>query len=220
MSAMSPRNATYFKIRFLLLEYINEHISNFEVRKKSQSFVMKVLGSFLFFNKGFMTRYITTIYPKIYVPDWWGRYKKNNYLELGILMHEYVHLMDRKRLGWFFNILYLSPQIFALFALGAFWNLWFLLFLLFLLPWPSPGRTWIEMRGYRMTIAFFYWTKRKKYDINMIVGQFTGENYYYMFPFKKYLKMWFNKEFDKIKNNELSPELVEAKKILERVRNV
>jgi len=37
-----------------------------------------------------------------------------------------------------------------------------------------------------------------------------------MFPFKKLLEKWFNKELEKIKKDELSPELVEIKQVIER----
>ena len=215
-SVMSRRDVVHLSIRVELLKHIDEQIPGFTLRQKSNSSFMKVLSFLLFFNKKFMTHYTTTIYPVVYVPDFWGKYKSYGSLEHEILAHEYVHMYDRKRLGWLFNILYLSPQVFALFALGAFWNPWFLLSLIFLLPWPSPGRAWLEFRGYRMSIAYQYWTKHKKCDIYRVVEYFTGPNYYYMFPFKKLLEKWFNKELEKIKKDELSSELVEIKQVIER----
>ena len=135
-----------------LLAHIESSIAGFKIIDKRESALMRVLSFVLFFNKVFMTRYITTIYPKVYVPELpWAPDKPLG--RLSILAHEYVHLKDRQRLGLLFNILYLSPQIFALLSLGAIWNMWWLLALLFLLPLPSPGRAWLEMRGYRMTMA-------------------------------------------------------------------
>ena len=119
-------------------------------------------------------------------------------------------------MGLVFNFLYASPQCFAPFALLAFWNLWFLLFLLCALPIPSPGRAWAEIRGYRMTMAVYYWLSGQKVDIKWMVEQFVGPSYYFMWPFRKWLMKRFNKEFEKIKNNELAPELIIIKNILKK----
>ena len=216
MSPSSRKGLRLLTLRTDLYIHISEKVPGFKIRSKKDSPLMRALSNLLFFNKGFMSRYITTIYPVMYVPGWWGKYKNMSLVELGIIAHEYVHLHDRKRLGWLFNILYLSPQVFSLLAFGAFWNLWFLMALLFLLPWPSPGRAWLEFRGYRMSIAFHYWAKKEKCDLDMIVEEFTNSNYYYMFPFKKLLIKKFNKEYDKIVAENLTSELKELKYIIEK----
>mgnify|MGYP006401005175 CR=1 FL=1 len=220
MSAMSLKDAVYLSIRVELLELINEQAPHFALRRKSDSFFIKALNFVFFFKKRFSRYQATTVYPVIYVPEFWGKYKKYKNAELEILAHEYIHIYDRKRLGWLYNILYLSPQIFSLFALGAFWNVWFSLFLLFLLPWPSPGRAWLEFRAYRANIAYQYWTNNKKYDMMILVSQFVGPNHYYMMPLKKVLEKWFNREYKKIRNNKLSLELAAVKKAVERGVNV
>ena len=216
MSPSFRKGLKLLTLRTDLYIHISEKIPGFRIRPKNDSPLMRVLSFLLFFNKAFMDRYITTIYPTVYVPAWWGKHRNMSFSELGIIAHEYVHLMDRKRLGWIFNLLYLSPQIFSLLMLAAFWNSWFLLAVLFLLPWPSPGRAWLEYRGYRMTMAYYYWMRKEKCNIEMLVDEFTGSNYYYMFPFRKFLIKKFNKDYDKIVDGDLTFELKELKCIIEK----
>ena len=227
MSFLSSKEVKYMQQRTRLLNHIKNKIRGFAIVRKDKSLLMRILSIVLFFNKGFMTSYFTTMYPKIYVPSWFGKmeYRHRLKAEVEILAHEYVHLYDRKRLGWLFNLFYLSPQIFSLLAIGAIWNSWFLLALVFLLPLPSPGRAWLEFRGYRMTLAVKHWmhlskkleNKENSYtflencDITWIVKQFTGSSYYFMFPCRSALEKKFKQAIEDIKNNNLEPELLEIK---------
>jgi hypothetical protein len=197
-----------------LLNYVKSQISGFEIKSKKESRLMNLLSVVLFFNKRFLTSYVTTLYPCVYVPSLpWNPYRPLS--RTITLAHEYVHLYDRQRLGWLFNILYLSPQIFALLALGAFWNPWWLLALLFLLPLPSPGRAWLEFRGYRMTAAVQWWLAREEINTVWIENQFTGPAYYWMFPFKKFMERRIVKAIENIKSGIiLPPEIFEIKLIL------
>ena len=172
-----------------LQAHITDQIPRFEVRGKRDSTLMRVVDRLLFFNPHFMDRYVTTFYPRIYVPDgpWQQRSIESR---ISVLAHEYVHLRDRQRLGWSFNLLYLAPQIFSLCAIGAIWNPWWLLSILFLLPWPSPGRTWLELRGYTMSIAMHWSLRGERANLSWIETQFTGSNYYWMWPFRRTLKRW------------------------------
>ncbi len=127
----------------------------------------------------------TTIYPKIYIGD-------DNKITADTLLHEYVHLADWKKIGLLFPILYLMPQIFALLAVAAIGgNLWWLLCLLFLLPIPSPTRAYLEWRAYRAEMIFEYVRTGQFGDIEHRIEQFISANYYFMFPFKKYIKSKF-----------------------------
>ncbi len=179
------------------INFGKKNIKKFDVFNKQDSFFHKFIGKIMFWNSFYMNSFWTTIYPKVWKPiD-----AKNNWKTL---QHELVHLLDAQTffglmplsLKWInvflFSILYLSPQIFVLFALGSFYNLWFLLFLVFLLPLPSPGRAFVEIRAYRRTLEL------EKNNIatseNHIIEQFTGPNYYFMFPFKKTLKNLLAKE--------------------------
>ena len=201
--------------RLILVEYMGTQIPSFRLKSKDDSILFGILGKLAFWNPHLNTRFITTLYPHIYVPggvDDWQHHNPATAIE--ILAHEYVHLKDRKKLGWLFNLLYLSPQIFSLLALMAFFNPWFLLSLLCLLPLPSPGRAWLEFRGYRMSMAVHYWTRNRCIDIDWIVSQFAGSNYYFMLPLRKLLTKAYEREFEKIKNNDLTSELEEVKSLL------
>ena len=197
-----------------LVRHIKLEIPGFGLRSKKQSRLMKLLSVVLFFNADFLTRYVTTLYPHVYVPShpWQPKAPTRR---IATLAHEYVHLHDRRRLGWLFNILYLSPQIFALLALGAFWNLSYLWALLFLLPWPSPGRAWLEFRAYQMTIAIHWWLNKQRINTVWLMHQFTKSSYYWMFPFKGFVE---KRIMETIKNVEsgrnLPPIVFEIKNIL------
>ena len=192
--------------------YIEAQIPNYKLYSKKDSTLMRVLSVALFFNKDFMTGYVTTLYPRVYVPELpWDKHPAS---QISVLAHEYVHLKDRKRLGWFFNFLYLSPQILALLAFGSFWNSWWLLALLFLLPLPSPGRAWLEYRAYKITIALHWYMTGEVISEFWVRNHFTGPNYYWMFPFGSFLKGAFDREYKKIVADDLSPELREIKNVL------
>jgi hypothetical protein len=161
----------------------------FRVKFKDKSFFMKFLGVLLFFNKRFMTGYITTIGNTVYFPSE-ERYRKYPDNSFSILAHEYVHLCDG---GFWFSLSFLMPQIFTVFALaafGAFYNLWFLLALaalVFALPIPAYWRMKWELRGYAMAMALDIWengivSESKKESLS---ARFTGPDYYFMWPFRK-----------------------------------
>ena len=67
-----------------------------------------------------------------------------------------------------------------------------------------------------MTMAYYYWMRKEKCNIEMLVDEFTGSNYYYMFPFRKFLIEKFNKDYDKIVDGDLTFELKELKCIIEK----
>ena len=210
---------TAFEQRTKLTEYIKNQIPGFEILSKKKSLLIKIVSKLFFFNKKFLTGYVTTLYPKVYVPELPWR-EKDNVAAMATLAHEYVHLKDRKRMWLFFNFLYLFPQNLATFALlGAFGNspLWYLC-LLFLLPMPSPTRAWLEFRGYRMTLAVWAFYLKDKLDIgkyvNSIVDRnFAGSAYYWMFPFRRYLLKNFYNYHDRRRN------VLEVQEILEILEN-
>ena len=70
---------------------------------------------------------------------------------------------------------------------GAAW--WcYLVALLFLAPLPSPFRMQLEAKAYAMTMALDYWTVGhvSEFRRNAVLRNFTGPNYYYMWPFRKH----------------------------------
>ena len=176
--------------RLYLEQYIRSQISKFEIRDKKDSFIMRLLSRLLFFNKNFLTNYVTTVYPKVYVPKL--PWKENDPISaIATLAHEYVHLKDRKRMGYLFNFLYLFPQNLVFFSLLGIFNPWWYLCLLCALPIPSPTRAWLEYRGYRMTLFVYeYFGAMRNIDdfTDWIAEHFTNSSYYWMFPAKSYIK--------------------------------
>lgn len=161
---------------------IASEIPNFDVVPKSESRLQRIVGKLMFFNRDYMTRFTTTLYPKVYLgADSVGR---DDRAFAALLAHEFVHLYDQKRSLIGFPVSYLFPQVLALGAVGAFWHLWCLAFLLALLPLPAYWRMKAELRGYAMNCAMQFWLSGyidpdyKKF----VVSQFTGWNYYRMWP--------------------------------------
>ena len=199
-----------------LTNYFRKQIPGFEILSKKDSFLLKVVSKLLFFNKSFLTDYITTVYPKVYVPELPWR-EKDHVAAIATLAHEYVHLKDRKRMWLFFNFLYLFPQNLSLFSLLGFFNPWWFLCLLFLLPIPSPTRAWLEFRGYRMTLAI--WSHFLGNDWNygpfvdsMVEKSFVGPAYYRMFPFRRFMIEKFYTYHTRRRN---IPEIREVLEVLE-----
>lgn len=137
------------------------------------------------FNPRYLTGYITTNYPHV---DWPRESYATDDGNWKVLAHEYVHLWDRKRLHVLFSFAYMFPQALAPLVLLSFlgfvspWFLFNLLWLAALAPWPAPGRTWAELRGYTMTMAVNYWRFGTVEDgiVEWVEPQFTGWPYFKM----------------------------------------
>ncbi len=187
MSLQAPITTTTINA---FVAYLRAHGIPMELRYKSESWGMRVLGTFLFFNRGFMDSYITTLGSRVYLPSpaWRAQTPAQTLLE--ILAHEAVHIADRKRVGVLFSLGYVFPQVLALGALLAvlaFWRLEFLLSLLallFLLPLPAPFRARWERRGYAMSAAMLYWLSGSLEPVassrEFFRAQFLGWPYYRM----------------------------------------
>ena len=180
-----------------LLEHMRTQIPGFEIRSKQDSRFMKYLSKLLFFNKAFLYKYVTTLYPRVYVPELpWLEDKPIS--AISVLAHEYVHLKDRKKMKWLFNFLYLFPQNLSFFFLLFPFSNWWLLCLLFLLPIPSPSRAWLEYRGYRMTLFVYeYYGLAGNLDdfVDWIAEHFVNSTYYWMFPAKGFIKNKLKRDF-------------------------
>lgn len=174
----------------------------FDIKYKDTSTLMKILSLLLFFNKDFMSSYITTIRNTIYFPS--KEYIQNNEtVSMGILAHEIVHVAQSEKYGRIlYSLMYLFPQCLALLALGAvfavFWlpMLWCLAFLVFLAPIPSPWRTKFEIQGYTMSLFMICIDlKHRGYPVDSIEKElavravlidtknFKGPYYWFMWPF-------------------------------------
>jgi hypothetical protein len=191
---------------------IKECAPTYELRFKNKSTFMKVLDKILFFNKDFLTSVKTVIGTKMYWPSK-EQYDKDPIATFRVLAHEFVHIMDYLRSPVRFVLGYLFPQILAapavlfvllspilipLIAVGILspYILLALVTTIFLAPIPSPGRKKAEMRGYGMSIKVRMWLQgsNSQYLEDWYVDQFTGQLYYYMWPFpksvRKELKTW------------------------------
>lgn len=161
------------------LAVANKHFPKLKIKYKDKSIFMKLLSYVLFFNKKFMTNYVTTIGNTIYYPS--KEYiNENEQRSIIILCHELMHL---KQYFFGFSFTYLLPQSLALFGLLGFANPYWFICLLFLLPIPSITRFMYELEAYSITM----YVQNKlglKTNINNLVSKFTGPDYYYMYPIK------------------------------------
>lgn len=173
------------------------NLPQFEIAYKDSSSLMKIIATILFFNKTFMTDFITTIGYTVYFPSK-EQIEKNEFSSIATLAHEYVHAIDAKRINpIIFSILYLIPIPLFLITLacGLLWWPLYLISLIFLLPLPAPFRMWAEVRGYTMTLFIINeiykerrisLKNRKEHLYEMcknIDKNFTGPAYYFMWPF-------------------------------------
>ncbi|MEZ4775348.1 MAG: hypothetical protein R3D00_19345 [Bacteroidia bacterium] len=175
-----------------------KQIAPFNIRYKDESWEMQVLNLFAMpFCPEFLSRFTTVVGNNIYFPNR-SFIRMNPDAAMRTLAHEAVHILDMDR--WtpgFFAGAYLFPQILALGVfLFPFLGIWALLFLLFLLPIPAPFRTYFEVRGYAMDVLTVAPHQRKAV-LDQAVAQFTGWNYYKMFPFESSVRAqiteWVNK---------------------------
>jgi hypothetical protein len=194
-----------------LCRVIQENIPGFEVRYKRESPLMWVIAVLVWpFCPTFMKSFTTTVYPRVYFPER-GFEERDPETAFRVLAHEYQHLWDFKSGRLSASLRYLAPQIYALpalLAVGAVWSPWFLLSLVFLvalLPWPSPGRAAIERAGYAMSIATWAWMTRlpvPDYYKEHVAAEFTGWNYYRMWPDEEEVLDWIDRVEDAIGEKE------------------
>lgn len=179
------------------VEIAKNKFPKLNIKYKDKSTLMRVLSTILFFNKNFKEKFVTTIGNTIYYPSE-DFVNKNETSSIILLCHELMHLRQNE-ITDLYTFEYLSPQIFSIFSLFAFFSPWFLIFLVFLLPIPSLFRAYLEFEAYSITL---YCRHKLGYNFNVenIIENFTGPNYYYMFPFKK-VNNWFNPVMKSIENN-------------------
>ena len=186
------------------------HFPNLKIKFKNESLLMKIIGKLLFFNKGFMTDYTTTIGSTVYFPSQ-AFLASRGTSSIVILLHELVHINDANKLNPFiFSFLYLFPQLLVL----TFFPLLFISFklallsLIFILPIPAYFRMYFEKRAY-MTSLYSLYRLGKKMNFNPLletqkkyfIEQFKGLTYYFMWPFKS-IETKIDEALVKITNNE------------------
>lgn len=197
-----------------VVTFVKSHIPGLGVKYKNDSFLMKLLGVLIWpFNHRFMEDFTTTLKWTVYFPSK-EFIEKDPDRAIMILLHEFVHLWDRKEKGVIFSLLYLLPQVGAalplmlLLGIGWFAPWWVslilgLLVVLLLLPWPALWRARWEMRGYTMNLAYAYWVLGTTIDSEFIKEQFIGWNYYKMWPFEKDVQAHINLAKEAIRQNTL-----------------
>lgn len=203
--------------RFVL--HVQDVVPGYRLVKKEDSRLMRFLAIILFFNKEFMSRYTTTVYKTVYMPE--EKIRKSGTSIVVTLAHEAQHVWDMTRhpllfLPW--AIGYVFPQILGILSFLAILAIWFsnwwllsLVSLVFVAPFPAPIRMWIERRGYLMTIACCEWAwNNGDRTIKKVVDQFVGWGYYKMWPFKKSTTQWFERELVKVKEGKYHSPVYDA----------
>lgn len=190
------------------IQLVRKYVPDFEIISKPKSRLHRFIGKLLFFNKGYMTSFYTTIRNKTARPL--GGYSRDEWVTI---LHEGMHALDSSRMHGIFEFWYLMPQLLGVFGIifgllgallwpGFFWGMFFLLFSA---PIPALGRAWLEFRAYKINVI----TYRVLYSgipdilndiLNHYVTEFTGPNYYFMFPFKKTIRRRFDKWAERIED--------------------
>lgn len=185
-----------------LVTAAQKYFPDLQIKYKDQSGFMKFLGTLMFFNKGFMTSYTTTIGSTVYFPN--ETFVKTRPISAAVvLLHELVHINDAHKVSKpLFGFLYLLPQILSLLCLPLLfvltWKIVVPLVILFALPLPSPFRMNYEKRAYLTSLyAINALATRLNFkpllasQEQSFLGQFKDASYYFMWPFGN-----LQKEFD------------------------
>lgn len=171
---------------------VRRFVPLFRVKSKTDSRIHRLIGRLLslFGNRSYMTAFWTTFGYTTYYPN---DSHDNDY---AVLFHEGRHAQQSLNLNpLIMGLFYLMPIVLGVvilmislswyvFAARTTPLIWLALF--FLLPQPAYSRMLFEMDAYTVSLAIHYWTNGKfdnKYT-DHIVKQFTGVNYYFMWPFK------------------------------------
>ncbi len=167
---------------------------NFEIKSKDKSFLMKLISFILFFNKDFMSSFVTTIGSNIYFPN---NYDFEKPSAIVTIAHEVKHILDSRK-NKLFNVLYLFPQILSLFFIPALFLHWAFIFPLLLVLSPAiPAffRASYEFDAYLISLfvinlflTYQNFDEKSRQDILMsnierMNKHFTGSTYYFMFVF-------------------------------------
>lgn len=195
-----------------LLATAQQYFPSLQIKYKNKSLLMKFLGILLFFNKGFMTNYTTTIGSTIYLPN-------SNFVKLRpvsgavVFMHELTHLYDQKRIGYFFFMFsYLWPQILVLPAFFLFlisWKIALPVILLLCAPLPAYFRMKYEKRAYLSSLYAIQklgvkldFKPHLETQSKYFIQYFSDNNYYYMWPFGNSVSKHFVQAIKQIQRGE------------------
>jgi hypothetical protein len=188
---------------------------DYNVKLKSSSWVQKAIGWVLgkIGNKDYMNSYCTTMGQTTYVPNMDGDYL------WATLLHEIQHAKDAQKISnTLFGTAYLMPQLLGI--LGVFYTLvvsigcvfgwplallWGCTSLLCLAPLPAFGRAYIEVRGYTVSLAVYFWAgvlQDEQAYIEFLVNTFSSGAYYFMWPFKSWVRSYFQQKLQELKTGQ------------------
>lgn len=192
---------------------VQKYVPKFQRRPKADSKFMRFLGVVLGWlgMKTFMEDFSTTIGYTAYLTA-------EHMEHIGVIFHEGRHAQQGKkytRLGQ--GLLYLFPQILTLFLVGYIltnaslhgftWDCWPLVFVIPLAaPLPAYWRMKFEFDAYCVSMAVRHWCRNDvgfSY-IERLIDNFTGGAYYFMWPFRNYLRKRFLKKLEWIKSPKIA----------------
>lgn len=166
----------------LTVSAMKADIDGFDIRFKPDSKFQKFLGFISVWSwkrdeegnrvYGYMDM-TTTLGTKVWFKD---EEYVNTRLPSETLEHEWIHLKDQKT---FFGILPFLPS----WVNSALFGICYII----VLPWPGLGRAYAELRAYRRSLEVSE-DDRREAVLEFCVGQFTGPNYFFMWPFPEQVK--------------------------------
>lgn len=189
---------------------VQSFVPKFKRVAKKDSTLMQLLATFLGWlgMKTFMEDFSTTLGFTAYLTD-------DHMNNISVIFHEGRHAQQgNKYTRPLQGALYLLPQLIAIialfacltlvgFSLGGFTWCWWPIALLLLLAAPLPAywRMKFEFDAYCVSMAIRHWTRGDVADsyIDNLVSNFTSGAYYFMWPFKSYLRKRFLRKLEWIK---------------------
>lgn len=164
-----------------VLEDTVKEFPSFRVVRKSKSPFMRLLATLLFFNKSFMTDFVTTIGNYMWVPESWLSWRDD--AKAALLRHERVHLRQQRRYGM-------------------------VRYALMYLLWPVPffyarGRVQLEQEAYYESLKAYldYYGEgfvRSKSLKETFVAHFTTGEYGWMWVDSAAVEHWYDESVAKI----------------------
>lgn len=168
-----------------LCEEIKKEFEDFEIIKKSESSLMKLINVLLTVisfgkMKVFMTDFITVIGNKVYVPDSWD--ERSEISKCVTLRHERVHMRQSRQYGKvLFTILYLFVPL----PVGLAW---------YRAKFEKEAYE-VSFRALKDYLGYDIFSNEEFYSTykQHAVSNFTSAHYFWMWPFKKSIEVWFDK---------------------------
>jgi hypothetical protein len=192
---------------------------DFNVKYKTGSKLHKAIGWILgkLGNPLYNTSYVTTLGQTTYLPSSCDQGVIPNLWQ--VILHEGMHAKDAKAISTpLFSVAYLMPQFLGI--LGVFYTLvvglgclfgwplallWGCTSLALLAPIPAFGRAYAEIRGYTVSLAVSYWAGTlgdEQAYLDWLVDVFSSGAYYFMWPFKKWVRSYFEQKLQELKTGQ------------------